>query len=707
MAGTNSAYIVPRTPCTHHPNGITPPAGYEQKAWQRKNRDTIRLLQCDHKTAVNLQSRLITFIFRAAGVFAGLSTILGCAYSPPLETVVETRRTSEQQLELGAVFWADRVRHTSNTWQKHSQTFSFRLENIPASQVLELLSTELQLGYEMDACGESLVSLVGRNMPLQQVIESLEIQAGAAVSFQGQQLSLRCEADQLRVYTLDYLSIARQMNDTSSLSSAIAGSSRDLPTDRRDTGNRSELTLNNTQQHDIWQELAAQIEQIIQVQVKPVELTTRESVVDQDEDRAHASTRPTKAPRSRPGLNSATQVSRERRELTTSRKETRSGRVVVNPESGTVSVIARPSQHRRVAQWLEQVQRRVDRQIVIEAVITEISLNDRYERGIDWNVLRQNGITAGLAVQGLNLVNPALALSALKSSSGSDTNIVLKLLEEFGRAEVLSSPRVVTMNQQAAVLKVIDNRVYFTTDVQTSAPTQNSPAFSTFTTQVQTVPVGFLMTVTPQISDNNAIQLRVRPTLSRIVGFVQDPNPALQQLNIVSRIPEVQTRELESILRLKSGEMALLGGLRQREFSKLNRGIPGTPALLDLVTQSENQQQNHIELIILLKATVLDSATAEPTPQPGPLRELDNALSSSLTLYQAGQTAAAQALLKLLSTQYPQAPEPSYNMAILLARQGHSNQALDHLEQAEKMCAHQNCALPLLTVRALIQAQLP
>ena len=77
-----------------------------------------------------------------------------------------------------------------------------------------------------------------------------------------------------------------------------------------------------------------------------------------------------------------------------------------------------------------------------------------------------------------------------------------------------------------------------------------------YTNQVQTVPVGFLMTVTPHIADNHAIQLRVRPTLSRIVGFVQDPNPALQQLNIVSKVPEVQTRELESILRLKSGEMA-------------------------------------------------------------------------------------------------------------------------------------------------------
>jgi len=404
----------------------------------------------------------------------GLTAALyACAAAPPPSNSPTATVEAGHALELNAVFWADKIHHRSNAWQRHQETFTFRLENIAASQVLELISRELQLGYEMDGCGDTPVSLVGRDMPLQQVIESLEFQAGANVLFEGKLLSMRCEVDQLRVYTLDYLSIARQMNDSSSLSSAIAGGPREL-TDRRETGNRSELVLNNSQPHDLWQDISSQIEQIIQVQPKPIELSRRERVIDEEEDRTYASTR-NSSPRSlSPNLKSATAVSTEKRDITTTRKETRSGRVIANPESGTISVIAKPSQHRRVVQWLEQIQRRVDRQIVIEAVITEISLNDRYERGIDWNVLRQNGVTAGLAVQGLNLTNPAFTFTALRNTSGADTNIALRLLEEFGRTEVLSSPRVVTMNQQAAVLKVIDNRVYFTTDVPTSAPTQNS-----------------------------------------------------------------------------------------------------------------------------------------------------------------------------------------------------------------------------------------
>jgi MSHA biogenesis protein MshL len=639
--------------------------------------------------------------------------LFGCA-APILveELVKETPVAVVAPPGLNAVFWADKIRHSRNPWPAHAATFSLRLENIQASQILELISTETQLGYEMDSCGEARVSLVGRHMPLQQIIESLEQQAGASIRFEGNQLIMRCEVDQLRVYTLDYLSIARQMNDSSSLSSAIAGNPRELQ-NRQETGNRSELMLNNTQQHDLWENMAVQIDQIIQAQVKPLEFSTRERVVDEEEDRAYASTRAPRTRRADPNLRSATQVSSERRDITTTRKETRSGRVIVNPESGTISVIAKPSQHRRVLQWLEQVQRRVDRQIVIEAVITEISLNDRYERGIDWNVLRQNGITAGLAVQGLNLVNPAVTFSALRNTPNTDANVVLRLLEEFGQTSVLSSPRVVTMNQQAAVLKVIDNRVYFTTDVQTSAPTQNSPAFSTFTTQVQTVPVGFLMTVTPQIADNNAIQLRVRPTLSRIVGFVQDPNPALQQLNIVSRVPEVQTRELESILRLKSGEMALLGGLRQKESRAFDRGLPGLPELLDPLTQSATRSENHIELVILLKATVLESASA--MSYEGALKannavhaeQLNHALATALGLYQSGQTRELKALLELLQSRFPESPETHYNMALFQSQHGQAEQAIAELDKAETLCTRLNCDLPLLAVRAFVQARLP
>lgn len=94
----------------------------------------------------------------------GLCTALtACVATPPSRSLAIVLPEAQQTLELNAVFWADKVQHSSNAWERYQQTFTFRLENIPASQVLELISRELELGYEMDGCGDSPVSLVGKD----------------------------------------------------------------------------------------------------------------------------------------------------------------------------------------------------------------------------------------------------------------------------------------------------------------------------------------------------------------------------------------------------------------------------------------------------------------------------------------------------------------------------------------------------------------
>lgn len=641
--------------------------------------------------------------------------LAGCAAptsTPHVNTpnLAEATLDTAKPIQIDPWFWADRVRHQAKNWLSHPTTFNLRLDQMAASHVLELLAQELGVGYDMDQCAQAKVSLHGQDMTLAQIIESLEAQSNSHVAMQGKQLLFRCQTEELRIYHLDYLTTSRSMTDRSSLSSAIASTQRDLPV-REDTGNRSELSLLNTQSHDIWQNIALQIEQIIGAAARQSEVITRERQINEAQDRNYASRRTPSLRPSRSDRNSATAVDLTRSDITTTRKEYRSGRVIAHPESASLAVLATPREHQRVLQWLNQMQNRVNRQIVIEALITEISLNERYERGIDWNVLRNNGVRAGLAIQGLNFGNAGTVLQLGRNTGNAETQVVLRLLEEFGQASVLSSPRVVTMNQQPAVLKVIDNRVYFTTDVQTSAPTTNTPAFSVFTTQVQTVPVGFLMTVTPQIANDQTIQLRVRPTLSRIVGFVQDPNPALRQLNIVSEVPEIQTRELESILRLRSGEMALLGGLRQKDNRSLERGIPGSPNALNLLTDSVSRQHNHIELVILLKATTVDapqalsaSAAHNIGDLSGPLRTLNQQLAFGNQLQLAQQHAEARALLELLHHEHPHAPEPAYNLALLHAQQGQHTDALQWLGVATSRCQTLQCDLPLLQVRALLSA---
>jgi hypothetical protein len=167
---------------------------------------------------------------------------------------------------------------------------------------------------------------------------------------------------------------------------------------------------------------------------------------------------------------------------------------------------------------------------------------------------------------------------------------------------------------------------------------------------------------------------------------------------------------------LKSGEMALLGGLRQKEHNGLNRDIPDSPELLNPLSQSASRSENHIELVVLLKATVLDSASINNSNDLDDLSsprwaaqkvELGNSLATSLSLYQADQNEALRHLLTLLIQKYPDAPEPLFNLALLESKEGRLLEGLALLDKVDALCKQHQCNMPLLTVRALMKAKTP
>jgi general secretion pathway protein D len=131
---------------------------------------------------------------------------------------------------------------------------------------------------------------------------------------------------------------------------------------------------------------------------------------------------------------------------------------------------------------------------------------------------------------------------------------MLSLLESFGTLRVLSSPKVSVLNNQSSVLKVVDNKVYFTITVTpgTGATATTAATPATYSTDIKTVPIGFLMTVVPQVSESNEVTLNLRPTISRITGYAIDPNPVLAQNSLTNRIPEVQTREMGDLFKYRN-----------------------------------------------------------------------------------------------------------------------------------------------------------
>jgi general secretion pathway protein D len=191
----------------------------------------------------------------------------------------------------------------------------------------------------------------------------------------------------------------------------------------------------------------------------------------------------------------------------------------------------------------------------------------------------------------------------------------VKLLQEFGNTRVLSSPKLMALNNQTALLKVVDNVVYF--EIQAQTNTTQGVATTTFNSTPKIVAVGVVMGVTPQIADDGRVSLNVRPTISRILRFRNDPNPSLcdnNRLNcITSPVPEVQVREMESVLQIGSGQTVILGGLMQDDVRFNREQLPGADqigAAGDLI-RFRNENATKTELVIFLRPTVIANASLE------------------------------------------------------------------------------------------------
>ena len=301
--------------------------------------------------------------------------------------------------------------------------------------------------------------------------------------------------------------------------------------------------------------------------------------------------------------------------------------VIANPESGVLSIRATSRQHEKVQEFLDQVLSSSKRQVLIEATIAEVQLNNQYQRGIDWQRLRSVAGFGFAQVSGGTPAGVNTNAFTLGFSSGPGQGITgtLKLLESFGDVRVLSSPKLSVMNNQTALLKVVDNLVYFTVQATTTSAA-NSPSVTTFSTTVNSVPVGFIMSVVPQISEADTVLLNIRPTISRKLRDIADPNPSLANPcgipvpvggcnipAIASLIPEIQTREMESIMRVQSGQTAVLGGLIQDSVSNVEDTVPGVrsvPGVGQLLAQRKDLNQK-TELVIFLRAIVIRDSSID------------------------------------------------------------------------------------------------
>jgi general secretion pathway protein D len=252
----------------------------------------------------------------------------------------------------------------------------------------------------------------------------------------------------------------------------------------------------------------------------------------------------------------------------------------------------------------------------------EVTLQEQFKSGIDWSTVKSGDwyIQAKMGALADTMSPMVRNFTPINLGvEGRELSSILNLLETFGTTRTLSSPRLTVMNNQNAVFKVAENQVFFTVKYERqflNTDTQNFGAIIASTSKIQTIPIGLVMTVQPSIDTiTRDITLTLRPTISRVVGVREDPSVQIvnnsfntSSKTVKSEVPVVAVREMDSVLRIKSGQVAILGGLMIEGGDNLEAGLPGSkPGLLSFFLQGQRNANAIIELVIFLKATIVDS----------------------------------------------------------------------------------------------------
>lgn len=438
------------------------------------------------------------------------------------------------------------------------ETYTIVVHHVPVSALLFNLARDAKLNIDIHPDIKGYVTLNVINQTILQILQRLTKLVKIRYQYDGKNLVVLPDEPYIHVYKISYVNIKRNtVSEMNIATQIISGMNEKTNTDLGI--NNSTTKIINQSNYNFWENLKKNVLAI----------------------------------------------------LKDNQKQTQN--VIINQESGIMTVRATHKQHQAITEFLKKLKTNIKRQVLIEATIIEVQLNDQYQAGIDWQLIAGD-FKINQSLLGGNLANAPFYSIEYNNPNSLFGNFFTKirLLQQFGKVKVLSSPKIIALNNQTAILKIVDNHVYFTikaipTTTQVNLGGSLVTAFS-YATTPQILPVGLIMNVTPQISETQTVTLNIRPTISRIISFKQDPNPDLARAGVISNIPEIQVREMETMLKIKSGNVAIIGGLMQDAIDQKTQAIPllsKLPMLGDFFTYRNNQSIK-TELVIFLRPVVIN-----------------------------------------------------------------------------------------------------
>lgn len=500
-----------------------------------------------------------------------------------------------------------------------AETYSVVVNNVQVRDLLFALARDAKVNVDIHPGIVGTVSLNAIDQTLPQLLTRIAKQVDMRFELDGPNLSVMPDSPFLKHYKVDYVNMARNVNGTVSTNTQIAtGTIEGNAPAGSGNGNVSNTRIESSSKNHFWESLEKNIKDILRETDKVFPEGSSETLVEQNNSQSATGTaalaHQNSGQRAAQAIASALQTIQTPSSASQSsgnsivRRNTfrEAASVIINAESGVVTVRATQRQHEKIQEFIDRVVNASRRQVLIEATIVEVALNDGYQQGINWKQLSRGGA--------LSFIGDALTKNAynLQYTRGGDPDALITLLDTFGTVKVLSSPRISVLNNQSALLKVVENYVYFNVKADTTT-TANVGTNTTYTTTPQSVSVGLVVSVTPQISDSDTIILNVRPTITSVAREVSDPNPDLKKNDINNLVPVIRTREIESVMRVGSGNIAILGGLMEDKIDYQTQRVPiiGQLPVVGEVVNNRNNQARKTELVIFLRPVVIKDASLE------------------------------------------------------------------------------------------------
>lgn len=470
------------------------------------------------------------------------------------------------------------------------RAYSLTLKNADLRDVLMLLSKESGVSIVAERGLRGTVQIEAKNKKLGELLYTILKPLGYTASVENGMILVGRPKLTTRTFRMNYLKDTRNSSSNMNVSGFVAGGS-------------GSVSVSTTGKSDFWGAIETSLELFVFGTSGKGKREGGGYLVGEAEKKTAAESKSVTS-----GVTDRKVAASEADDpllSNTQLNENQLKQLVVNELAGIIQITDFPENLDKIASFLADVEEGSKRQVLIQAHIMEVTLNDSYSMGIDWNAIinKSASLSIAQAVIPSSTVATTVGSSVFKISADGG-NFVLEAMKEQGNVNMLSSPKITALNNQKAVIKLTTKEVSWVS----TKTTQNNAigGQDTFTTTPQVDEVGIFLDVTPQIGQDGSIIMQIHPSVSEIREISTSPDKS-------STKPVIDVREIDTMVDAKAGETIVIAGLISDKLLETKRGVPLLADIpyLGALFSYNNQSRTKAELVIMMTPYFLNSKTID------------------------------------------------------------------------------------------------